>query len=290
MSSKKIIEEIILKAQRNEITEHLIYSKLAKWTKDSNNKEVLEKMAKDELRHYDFWRKFTNRELRPSRLKLWQYLVISKMFGMTFGMRLMERSEEKAQSIYEKISEVLPDVKHIVKDEDEHERQLMNLINEDRLRYVGSMVLGLNDALVELLGALAGFTFTLENVNLIAVTGLVVGVAGSLSMATSEYLSTKSESDERNPLRASLYTGIAYILTVLFLISPYFFIPNAYVCLGLTIFFAITIIFLFNFYVSVVKGVSLKKRFFEMVLISLGIACITFMIGFLMKVLLKIDV
>ena len=107
----------------------------------------------------------------------------------------MEKGEEKAQTTYEKISKTIPDAKDIVEDEDEHERQLLDLIDEERLRYVGSMVLGLNDALVELTGALAGFTLALQNTRIVAMTGLITGVAASLSMATSEYLSTKSEGE-----------------------------------------------------------------------------------------------
>ena len=40
--------------------------------------------------------------------------------------------------------------------EEEHERELIALIDEERLRDMGSVVLGLNDALVEFTGMLAG--------------------------------------------------------------------------------------------------------------------------------------
>ena len=103
----------------------------------------------------------------------------------------MERGEEKAQTTYGKISEFVPSAKEIVEDEDKHELELINMLDEERLRYVGSIVLGLNDALVELTGALAGLTFALQNTRLTAMAGLITGVAASLSMATSEYLSTK---------------------------------------------------------------------------------------------------
>ncbi|MDI6704563.1 MAG: VIT1/CCC1 transporter family protein [bacterium] len=82
------------------------------------------------------------------------------------------------------------------------------------------MVLGLNDALVELTGALAGFTFALQNTRVVAMAGLITGVAASLSMTTSEYLSTKSEGGAKSPFKASVYTGSAYVLTVMFLIFP----------------------------------------------------------------------
>jgi len=283
-------EEIILVAQRNEITEHFIYERLARSVKESNNREVLKRISNDELRHYNFWREYTHRDLKPDKLKIWKYFLISKIFGITFGIKLMERGEERAKTIYEKISEFVPDAKNIIREEDEHESQLINLIDEERLKYISSMILGLNDALVELTGALAGYTFALQNTHLVAITGLITGVAASLSMAASEYLSTKSEEGVKNPLRAAAYTGITYILTVLLLISPYLLLTETYTCLALTVVTAIALIFLFTFYISVAKDLPFKRRFLEMAVISLGITGLAFAIGFLVKILLKIEI
>ena len=96
----------------------------------------------------------------------------------------MEKVEGKAQAIYEEISRYIPAAIDIEKDEKEHERKLIDLIDEERLRYIGSMVLCLNDALVELTGALAGFTLAFRNTHLIAMAGFITGIAASLSMAT----------------------------------------------------------------------------------------------------------
>ncbi len=148
----------------------------------------------------------------------------------------------------------------------------------------------MNDALVELTGALAGFTFALQNTRAVAMTGLITGAAVSLSMTTSEYLSTKSEGGDKNPSKAAAYTGIAYVLTVLFLIFPYLLLTDMYACLSLIILAAITIIFLFTFYISVAKDLSFRKRFLEMTAISLGIAGLTFIVGFLLRTFLNIEV
>lgn len=40
------MKEIFLQSQRNEITEHQIYSRLASKTKDKENKEVLKRLLK----------------------------------------------------------------------------------------------------------------------------------------------------------------------------------------------------------------------------------------------------
>lgn len=285
----KKTEKLILTSQRNEITEHIVYEKLAQSTKDSQNRKILQRISDEELGHYNFWKKYTNKDMQPDKLKVWMHFLIAKIFGITFGMKLMENGEEKAQTTYEKISKLVPSAKSIVEDEDKHEKELINLIDEERLRYIGSMILGLNDALVELTGALAGLTFALQNTRLTAMAGLITGIAASLSMAASEYLSTKSESNSKNPLKASVYTGTVYVITVLFLIFPYFIFTEPLLCLSLTILNAIIVIFIFTFYISVAKEISFKNRFSEMVLISLGIAALTFVIGFIIRIILNIE-
>lgn len=278
----------ILTAQKNEITEHFIYTKLSGSTKNIHNKRVLARISRDELKHYNFFKGLTNEEVRPSKLKIWKYYLISRLLGTTFGIKLMENGEENAQLAYGKLK--LPGARKIIRDEDKHESQLIAMIDEEKLNYVSSIVLGLNDALVELTGALAGLTLALQNTRLIAMAGLITGVAASMSMAASEYLSTKAEPEGKDPVKASIYTGSAYVLTVLFLIIPFLLLPDMYAALGFTILNAIIVIFVFNFYISVVKDLSFKRRFLEMATISLGIAALTFVIGFMIRIFLGIDV
>ena len=286
----KAIEKALLIAQGNEITEHVVYDKLSKAIRDPHNKRVLKRIAKEELEHYHFWKGFTNQDVPPSRWTIWKYYLIAKIFGITFGIKLMEKGEEKAQATYEKIAKHIPSAKQIEKDEEEHEKALIGLIDEERMRYIGSMVLGLNDALVELTGAVAGLTLALQNTRLIAMAGFITGIAASLSMGASEYLSTKSEEGPQDPLKASLYTGLAYIVTVLFLIFPYLLFANYYVCLAFMMTNAVIVILIFTFYVSVTKDTPFSKRFFEMAGISLGIAALTFVIGFFVRMAFNIDI
>jgi VIT1/CCC1 family predicted Fe2+/Mn2+ transporter len=223
-------------------------------------------------------------------LKIWKYLFVARTLGLTFGIKLMEQSEGKAQMDYREIARTVAGVENIIEDENEHETEFINLIDEERLRYVGSMVLGLNDALVELTGALAGLTLALQNTRLIATAGLVTGIAASLSMAASEYLATKSEGGDKSPVKASVYTGFAYILTVMFLIFPYLVFGNLYFCLGLAIFNSILVVIVFTFYVSVAQDISFRTRLTEMASISLGVATLSFGIGFVVRLFLNVDV
>ncbi|MBC7263664.1 MAG: VIT1/CCC1 transporter family protein [Chloroflexi bacterium] len=284
------LRERLLIYQKNEITEHHIYKKLAGRVQLSENRRILEDIADDELRHYRQWRNYTQQDVTPSQWKIWQYYWISRVFGFTFAVKLMERGEEDAQEHYEQLEEVIPEAHEIFLDENHHEAALLQLLDEERLRYTGSIVLGLNDALVELTGALAGLTLALQDTRLIALTGSITGIAAALSMAASEYLSTKAEKTVKNPVRASIYTGVTYLATVLLLILPYLLLTNYYLCLSCTLVGAILIIALFNYYVSVAKDEPFTRRFFEMAGVSLGVAAFSFLLGFLMRTFLGVDI
>ena len=289
MLAEEVTKRAIV-AQKSEITEHVIYKKLSQSTKDAHNREVLLRISRDELRHYNLWKDYTKREEKPNWIMVWIYYLVSRIFGLTFGIKLMERGEGKAEANYRDISDSVPWASDIAKEEDEHEEQLIQMIDEERLNYVGSMIRGLNDALVELTGALAGLTLALQDSRLIAMAGLITGIAASMSMGGTEYLASKSEGGSQTPLKSALYTGIAYIFTVMFLVFPYLLFANIYISLGITIFDAIIIIVVFNFYISVAKDLSFWKRFSEMALLSLGIAAISFGIGLLVRQFLGVEV
>ena len=256
----------------------------------TNCRRILEQIADDELRHYREWSKYTQQEVAPDKLKVWMYYWISRVLGLTFGIKLMEKGEEKAENNYKPLLQRLDNIEAILQDEDKHEAALIVLLDEERLRYVGSIVLGLNDALVELTGALAGLTLALQDTRLIALSGTITGIAAALSMGASEYLSTKSEETTKEPLKASIYTGVAYIATVLILILPYLFLDNFYVCLAWALTAAVLIIAMFNYYISVVKDEPFKKRFLEMAGVSLGVAGLSFLVGYVVRTILGVEI
>ncbi len=283
MPQEESIGHILETYQRIEITEHHIYKNLAKSIKAPDNRAILEQIADDELRHAKGWQKYTQQEIKPNRWDIFKYTLIGKLFGFTFGIKLMERGEEKAQSNYAQLEGKIPDIEKWLHDEEIHEQKLLAMLDEERLRYAGSVVLGLNDALVELTGALAGLTLALRDVKLIALSGLITGIAASLSMAASEYLSTRSEDTQKHPVRAAIYTGIAYVITVTLLTLPYLLIPNEFIALGITLTTAVLIIAVFNYYISVAKDEPFKERFTEMAGLSLGVATFSFIIGYFIR-------
>jgi VIT1/CCC1 family predicted Fe2+/Mn2+ transporter len=290
MLQEESIGPIIENFQRIEITEHHIYKRLAGSIKDPENSEILDQIADDELRHYHDWKKYTEREIKPNMWDVWKYFLISRIFGFTFGIKLMERGEKKAQENYSLLIGKVPDIEKWIHEEEVHEQRLLAMLDEERLRYAGSVVLGLNDALVELTGALAGLTLALQNVKLIALSGLITGIAASMSMAASEYLSTRSENTDKHPVRAAVYTGIAYILTVSLLVLPYLLIENYILDLAIALTVAVLIIAVFNYYISVAKDEPFRPRFLEMAGLSLGVATFSFIIGYFIRIWLGVEI
>lgn len=290
MISPKAMAQIIA-MQQDEITDYATYKAIAGKMKNVENKKILEKIAAEEKKHYEMLKKYTNRSLKPETIKVWWRKLMAGLLGFTFTIKLMENSEAIAQGNYSELIKEVPEAEKIVTEEEEHEQRLMNMLEEERLQYVGSMVLGLNDALVELTGTLAGLTLALQNTRIIALSGLITGISATLSMASSEFLSAKSEGS-KDALKSSFYTGIAYLITVVMLIMPYLlFPPQRYMFALVTMLVTVVaIIAAFNYYIAVAKDLPFKRRFLEMAIISLSVAALSFVVGLIVKSALGVDI
>jgi VIT1/CCC1 family predicted Fe2+/Mn2+ transporter len=279
-------QRAVLKRQlRNELTEALVYERLSKKQTDRHNRDLLQRIALDERRHAQLLSALLGLELQPDRIKAARDLAVANCFGLTFGLKLMEKGEGRAGDTYRLFADDLPELLKMAEDEDAHESALLSLLDDDRLNYMGAIVLGLNDALVELTGALAGFTFALSGARIIAMTGLITGFAAAMSMAASAFLSARAGGENlgKNPVKTAIYTGLAYILTVFALIVPYLTIPNVKIALVVMLALALTIIAGFNFYLSIAKDTPFRKSFLEMAGLSTFVATVSFGIGYLLN-------
>ena len=282
--------EIIKKMQQSELTESVIYEKIAAFAKGDENKATLLRLAAEEKGHYQIWKKYTGIEMKPETAKVFKYTLIARILGFTFAVKLMERGEENAQEEYALLASEVEESIAIRQQEEEHETALLGMLDEERLQYVGSMVLGLNDALVELTGSLAGFAFALQNNRLIALSGLIVGISATFSMASSEFLAARSEG-RSDALKSCSYTGIAYLLTVVALIAPYLLLPAGMYVPALLAMLAVVILIIagFTYYTSVAQDEPFKSRFLEMAVISISVAVVSFVVGILAKKFLGVD-
>ena len=281
---------IIKKMQQNELTESVIYAEIAKFAKGEENKKTLLRLSAEEKAHYEIWKGYTKLELKPEKAKVFKYKMLARIFGFTFAVKLMENGESNAQVEYSVLFEEVEESHMIRAQEEEHEAALLDMLDEERLQYVGSMVLGMNDALVELTGSLAGFTFAMQNTRLIALSGLIMGISATFSMASSEFLAAKSEGRD-DALKSCSYTGIAYLITVALLILPYLLFGNSQYMIALVAMLVTVILIIagFTYYISVAQGEKFKPKFLEMSLISIGVAVISFFVGILAKKFLGVD-
>ncbi|PXY77912.1 MAG: rubrerythrin family protein [Methanobacteriota archaeon] len=282
------LQHQLLSLQRMEATEGEIYRRLAKKQKNPSNKKILLQIAEEEGRHEAILAEATGQTVKPMMWKVWLHSQMAWIFGLTFAVKMLERVERDASTEYRKLG-----YDDLADEEDSHEERLIGLLEEGRLTYIGSVVLGMSDALIELTGALAGLTFAFGELKLVALAGLVTGIAAAFSMGASEYLSTRSEKKDTNPLTAAFFTWIAYLLTVFMLVAPYLIIspetPPVYglephvLALVCTLIIGIVVIASFNFYVSVVEEVSFLHRFAEMAGLLFVVSLISFGIGVILS-------
>lgn len=287
--SKKAMD-IIKKMQQSELTESVIYAEISKFAKGEENKSTLLRLSAEEKAHYEIWKKYTEIEMKPQKGKILKYKLLARILGFTFAVKLMENGEKGSQKEYDLLEKEVEESIQIKQQEEEHENALLGMLDEERLQYVGSMVLGMNDALVELTGSLAGFTLAMQNTRLIALSGLIMGISATFSMASSEFLAAKSEG-QSDAFKSCCYTGIAYLITVALLVAPYLLMGSHQYMTALLMMLALVILIIagFTYYISVAQGTKFKPRFLEMSLISISVAVISFFVGILAKRFLGVD-
>ena len=276
--------------QQQEVDGAALYERIARLTKEESEWETLQTISREESRHAATFAKYTGCKLKPRHFWLFWNILAARILGYTFIIQKLENGEDQAIEFYRENINAIPELKQILEDEEHHEQELLDMLDEERLHYLGDMVLGMNDALVELTGSLAGYTLAMQNTHVIAMAGLITGVSATLSMAASGYLSSR-EAGQKDAAKSAAYTGIAYLVTVALLIIPYLILPSgSYLwALGITLLIAVTIIAGFNYYISIAKGRPFRRNFLVMAGISLGVATISFVVGLLVKNVLGID-
>ena len=276
--------------QQDELNSAVLYEQIAQGVKNEKERETLRLIAKDEQKHAQVFEKYTGRKLTPNYFRIRLFLLIRSLLGYTFLIKFLEYRENRGIQSYQSDFDQIPEVRQILADEEKHEKILMALLDEERLHYMGDIILGMNDALVELTGSLAGYTLAMQNARIIAMAGLITGVSATLSMAGSGYLAAREDAG-KNAVKSTVIIGLSYFITVVLLILPYLIVPaNAYLwALLATILIALLIIAGFNFYISVAKDRPFGKGFWSMAGISIGVAVISFAVGYIVKDVLGIS-
>ncbi len=279
---------------QKEYRNYIIFTDLARTESNDEYKQTLTELADFEEAHYLFWQSVAKPKAKLKKPGMAWYRLLRRLFGITFIIRYLEREEtEMIESIREYLftsdhpeKKTMEDVIYV---DEAREQKLLKQINEERVEFLGSIVLGLNDGLIELSGALTGFTFAFQHTSTIILAGFILGISASLSMASSAYLQARHEKG-KDPAKSAIFTGVAYIIVVLLLILPFLLIPHLYGALGAMIATVVLIVAGLSFYTSTVFGRKFSDDFREMFIFSIGTAFVSFLISLAARELLGIQV
>ncbi len=283
-------------------------------------RRMLDELIQVETRHVAFWQEFFGRKDLERldlgrRLRLALLSAVCRLFGAPAIHMVLEAIEVHGVRKYVRVWARYKDgplgaaVREILEDEFRHEDMVVTgeadrRINPDKVRNV---FLGLNDGLVEILGAVSGFFAAFGTKVAVLAAGFTVAVAGALSMAAGAYIGASSEAEVRgteeerrrflgeavaaqaaeSPGASALVVGLGYFAGALVPVLPVLFgatgvLPTV-VTAGLTIVAVSTI-------VAFISGMDVKRRIVQNLIVT-GIAVIvTYAIGRLARALWGIPI
>jgi VIT1/CCC1 family predicted Fe2+/Mn2+ transporter len=270
---------------RDEYKDYVIYRFLAERESDPERRRILEAMAEQELGHYEFWKSRLGRDCREgvSKLGLYAVLLSRKILGLTFTVKLLERHENEVIDAYKRYLERLEGedrrrLEEIIRDEEQHEKNLLSQVNERIVRYLGFIALGLADAIVEITGVHAGFLGATATTLVAGVAGLIVGLSAAISMSAAAYIQAKHEASE-SPVWSAAATGIAYFIAVVLLALPYFVTHSNVLAFLASVALAVVLVAFFTFYSSVINETSFRRDLAESLAVLFGTAAAAYIFG-----------
>ena len=117
--TEKQLEEC-LTAQQGEIDAVYMYEKLAKDVKEEADKNAFIRLAGDEARHAEVFRKYTNRDLKPKKTKGVVVPLMYKLLGKKKVYPIIAKAEYDAAEKYKHLLADLPEAETVMKDEVHH--------------------------------------------------------------------------------------------------------------------------------------------------------------------------
>lgn len=274
---------------KHKFRDFAVYKTLAASEPHENFKKILEEFIVHEHEDYLFWQTLA-REKRMSvqKIELWFFKVLRKVFGLVFTVRVLEARAKKLLGKYHAYlgrvtdAELRLHIARVIEHETRHERSLIAALKEKNVTFLSSAVLGLNDGLIELTGALVGFSFALGDHLLIAGAGSVTGISASLSMASSAYMQARYD-EHKNPRKVGMATGTAYLAVVVLLVAPFFIFDKVFLALGVMFAVVFVIINAMSFYSAILLQRKFIRQAGELFMASIGVGAVAFVIGSLFR-------
>ena len=215
--------------------------------------DTLDELIKVETAHLAFWQKFFTLKLDRldlgRRIKLSIMMLVCRLFGSTAVHLVLEAIEVHGVRKYlavwrayqgRPLAEAL---RGILMDEFKHEDVLVTALTQRKINpeKIRNIFLGLNDGLVEILGAVSGFFGAFGSTTMVLIAASTTAVAGALSMGAGAFLALNSEKEvkstevakklflgeesefapmEEQPLSSALVVGSAYLMGAIVPVFP----------------------------------------------------------------------
>jgi VIT1/CCC1 family predicted Fe2+/Mn2+ transporter len=276
-------------------------------------REILDRLIPIEARHLAFWQDFFGLHVDkldlPRRLKLHLIVLACRVFGDTAIHLVLEAIEVYGVRKYLKVWHTYAAgplggaVRSILEDEFQHEDDVVTGVAERRLNpeRVRNIFLGLNDGLVEILGAVSGFFAAFGHSAMVVTAAITVAVAGALSMAAGAWAAVDSESELRatetgrrrflgetvsgdeageTPLRSALVVGGSYFAGALVPVLPV--LAGAQTALA-SVLTAGSLIAVVSLVLAFLSGMDMKRRVLTNLVTVAAAVTITFAIGLLAR-------
>ena len=274
---------------------------------------TLDELITVETTHLAFWKHFfglTIEELNLGRrLKLSLLMFVCKLFGSTAVHLVLEAIEVHGVRKYlalwreyqgQPLGEAL---RGILMDEFKHEDVLVTALTDRKINAekIRNIFLGLNDGLVEILGAVSGFFGAFGEATMVLIAASTTAVAGALSMAAGAFLALNSEKEvktteiakniflgeasevipmEESPIGSALVVGTAYIAGAIVPVLPVIFGATSALFSVLT---AGLMVIVVSTILSFLSGMDVTRRIFlNLALITIAVS-VTYGIGVFAK-------
>jgi predicted membrane protein (TIGR00267 family) len=283
-------------------------------------RKILDTLIPVETRHFAFWQDFF--DLRVSaldfgrRIKLALITIVCRVFGDAAIHLVLEAIEVHGVRKYLRVWTRYGDgplgsaLREVLEDEFKHEDATVagdaeRRINPDRVR---NIFLGLNDGLVEILGAVSGFFASLGDAVSVLLASFSVAVAGALSMAAGAYIASSSEEEVRetetarrrflgepveevevreSALGSALAVGASYFVGAVIPVLPVLFGARR---MWPTLLTAGTVIIIVSTLVAFLSGMDVRRRILNNLVIIAAAVAVTYAIGIVARALFGISV
>jgi len=287
----------------DELFDLSLYRQLREITDDQDAQQTLDALIAVEIDHLAFWKRFFGMNIERLDLgrsaKLYLLTIICRLFGTTALHLVLEAIEVHGVRKYlalwtefenQPLGTALRD---ILIDEFKHEDVLVTSLTERKINAekIRNIFLGLNDGLVEILGAVSGFFGAFGSATLVLIASSTTAAAGALSMAAGAFLALNSEKEVRmtesakksflgeatdsspmteQPLASAAVVGIAYLFGATVPVLPVLLGADSAVYSVIT---AGLVIIVISTVLSFLSGMDIKRR------ILLNLAIITVAVG-----------